>query len=239
MAKTLYALIIIVVGIIIFGAILIFMALFIANQTQSTDSVLKFIGIIISWPVALTIISLIFIFRFRGALDYFLRNIRSVNFPGGTINVQKESIEIEEFDKEKSELISFTPEETDEIAGIIRDLQDKQTVAAESKSRLENKLQEAYYYVTIWKFAYLNLFFVPNTKNVIEWFSRNQAQTRSVFHECWQNVIADAIEREKILEVAITHGILESDGNNIHITRHGFSFLQYIGRIPYEPQANT
>ena len=54
----------------------------------SIDSFLKVAGLILSWPVLVSLIALFFMTRYRESIDYFLRHIRSVSFPGGNVQTQ-------------------------------------------------------------------------------------------------------------------------------------------------------
>ncbi|MFH1771233.1 MAG: hypothetical protein ABH872_00250 [Candidatus Omnitrophota bacterium] len=192
----------------------------------------------VAWPVTVLTLFLIFFSKFRGAFDYFLRNIRTVRFPGGSVETQNTSTSSGEAPREdKQGDITLTEEQTEYLEGYIKNLQNEHSLAHKEKQDLQTQLANAYVYTYAWKFEYLKLFYVPNTKNVLFWFTNNSPQTRESYHKFWQFSIPLINERNIILDVLVRYGMIESDGVNYKITEQGYSFLQYVGSIPYAPKS--
>lgn len=61
---------------------------------------------------------------------------------------------------------------------------------------------------------------------------------RESYFTIWQSTIADDEQRSVILNILIFYGfLLEADGL-LHITDHGYSFLQFIELIPPTPKVS-
>ena len=191
----------------------------------------------IAWPVTVLTLFLIFFTKFRGAFDYFLRNIRTLNFPGGSVETQDASSGSGESPKEDKEgVITLTKEQTGYLETYIKNLQEEHNLASQQTQDLQAELANAYIYRYAWKFEYLKLFYVPKTKNVLLWFANNSPQTRDSYNKSWQFLIPLVTERNVILDVLLQYGMIESEGINLKIASQGYSFLQYIGLIPFPPQ---
>lgn len=190
----------------------------------------------VAWPVTVLTLFLIFFSKFRGAFDYFLRNIRTLNFPGGSVETQDASSGSGGSPKEDKEgVITLTKEQTGYLEEYIKNLQEEHSLVSKQTQNLQAELANAHVYTFAWKFEYLKLFYVPKTKNVLLWLSSNSPQTRDDYNKSWQFLIPSVMERNVILDVLLQYGMIESDGLNLNIAGQGYSFLQYIGLIPYPP----
>lgn len=191
----------------------------------------------IAWPVTVLTLFLIFFTKFKGAFDYFLRNIRTLNFPGGSVETQDASSGFGESPKEDKEgAITLTKEQTGYLETYIKNLQEEHSLASQQTQGLQAELANAYIYTYAWKFEYLKLFYVPKTKNALLWFANNSPQTRDSYNKSWQFLIPLVTERNIILDVLLQYGMIENEGINLKIASQGYSFLQYIGLIPCPPQ---
>lgn len=194
----------------------------------------------VAWPVTILTLFLIFFSKFRSAFDYFLRNIRTVNFPGGSVETQDKSTGSGESPKEDKEgAITLTQEQTEYLESYIKKLQDDHSLVSQQTQDLQAELANAYIYTYAWKFEYLKLFYVPKTKNVLLWFANNSPQTRENYNRNWQILIPLITERNIIIDVLLQYGMIENNGINLKITTQGYSFLQYIGLIPYPPASQA
>ena len=101
--------------------------------------------------------------------------------------------------------------------------------ASAQQQDLKKQLTEAQYTSLIWKFAYLNQFYVPVTKQVLIWFSVNSPQSVQSFHITWQAQIPDQTQREAVLKVLTQFGMLQEKDQMVSITPEGGYFLQYLG----------
>ncbi len=170
----------------------ILISIIFSRNPQSFESFVKLAELLISWPIVVAFLAMVIFIRFKGAIDNLLRNIRSVSFPGGNVQTQP----VGPSDAVPSSVsadgtVRLTSEEWDQIREYIENLE--QNVATSSAQ---------------WKFAYLNLFYVPITKQILHWFSINPSLSIQNFHLIWQPQIPDPNYRETILNALIYFGML-------------------------------
>ena len=192
-------------------------------------------GLVLSWPVAALILGLLFMTRFHQALDTFLRNIAHMKLPGG-VEFQSQA--------QPSSGAESTVEDTpaplsEEHSKQVEDLRSKigelQELSQAEKELLSRQYGAALAATSWWKFSYLNLFLVPQTKQVLMWFSQNPPQTRSTYSTLWTPFIQNEQQRTVTLDVLIQNGLLEDSEGMIRLTPEGYAFLQFVGAIPYPP----
>ena len=173
-----------------------------------------------------------FFTRFQTSLDYFLRNIRSFQFPGGNIQTQAgTAAETGSLDN-----MVLTPEQRDQLINQMAQLDEQQNRdATASQEDLRRKLDTVTTHMLEWKFRYLSVFFVQGTKQILLWFAQCSPQSRESCNQIWQTAVPDANQRGIILDVLMHNGMLKTDGTTITITPEGYGFLQFIGLIPYAP----
>ena len=192
-------------------------------------------SLVLSWPVAALILGLLFMTRFHQSLDTFLRNIAHMKLPGGVefqsqpqpppdaeSTVEDTPVSLSEEDKKQVEYLRSKIGELQELSQAERELLSRQYAAALAAA-------------SWWKFSYLNLFLVPQTKQVLLWFSQNAPQTRSTYSTLWAPFIQNEQQRTLTLDVLIQNGLLEEDNDMIRLTPEGYAFLQFMGAIPYPP----
>lgn len=200
------------------------------------DHFMTIFSTIISWPVAIVIVVILFIRRFHDALDHFLRNVSSIKGPGG-FAVQKQTEENVDKLGPNREGAFLLFEQQGQIQQIIKELTEESELNATQREEVQKQLENMISMASHWKFQYLNLFFIHSTKQVLLWFANVQTQTKEIYNQSWQSVIGDAKQREIILDVLTYNGMLESAGINLTITQHGYDFLTHIGFIPSHPVA--
>jgi hypothetical protein len=86
----------------------------------------------------------------------------------------------------------------------------------------------------LYEFAYLNLYFVPNTKNILLWFNSQNSCTHQYFIYNYQLpsvIINPAAEKEAILNALVTNQLVDYDSSLIKINDKGKRFLRFIGYI--------
>lgn len=199
------------------------------------DPMLRILTATVTWPAAIVVVSLVFLGRFQGAVDFFLRNVRSVQFPGGNVQVQTP----ENVAAANAGQIVLTPQQRDDLINHMSQLEQQHGAAAASCEELQRRLDATTMQMFDWKFQFLNQFFVFGTKQVLLWFAQNGPQNRQTFTQAWQPHVQDANQRGVILDVLLQHGMLDTDGTAIRITPEGYGFLQFIGLIPYAPPQGT
>jgi hypothetical protein len=96
------------------------------------------------------------------------------------------------------------------------------------ETTLKDVLTEKELEIIIWKFRYLDLFFVPTTKRVLEWFTIfTDGTSKTNYHESWKSTVTDPNQRNVMLNVLLQNGLLVDDEGNIKITHVGELFVQH------------
>lgn len=194
-------------------------------------------SVLVSWPVAITLITLRFMARFSGAIDSYLRGLGHIKLPGGVELQSSQAASATEPNDPNPGSLVLSPQQQDEIRNAIQDIEQQRQLSDEQRATVEQEFKQMADLAIQWKFNYLNLFFVPSTKNVLHWFSNTSPQSRATYETTWSSIITDQAQREVILNVLLHYGfVTESDGL-IRIAPHGYSFLQFIGMIPPTPPA--
>jgi len=115
---------------------------------------------------------------------------------------------------------------------VIRNLQAEKEVSEKEKGDLKAQVAANQVLGYGWKFAYLNLFFVPYTKYILLWLHSNPNQSRDAFHTNWGTTIPALTERDTILSVLITNGLVIETDSQLSVTQEGLAFLRWIGSVP-------
>jgi hypothetical protein len=213
-------------GIFAFSIIFVYYPIFMFHAgpwtTASRDYTIKFLSIIISWPVVILIVILIFFSKFRDSFDYYLRNIKSVKLPGGT------------------EIQSQTPAPMKgqrKIDKLIKELSESPKSSKFEQELADKTLDNAIKEIFDWKFKYLNLFLIPNSKVALKWFSKFRSPvTREIFHKAWSRTSSDKNQRNIILDVLIQNELISENRDELIIEELGNAFLEYLNIIQQLPR---
>jgi hypothetical protein len=231
----------VLLGIIICGLLCIILPLCISlpliiwKGVLPGDHFIKLVSTFLSWPIAVALICLVFLFRFQSSIQDFLGHIASMKLPGG-IEVQREAPILREpssSTEDGSRALSL--EEIEKIKSTIDDLEQKIQLTDEDRKLYKEALNRVYIDKTYWKFQYLSLYFVPNTKNVLYWISKLGPCNKQQFHRDLATIIPNQSQREIILTVLIENKMITEENDELKITNEGYLFLQFIGKIPFPP----
>jgi len=199
------------------------------------ENFLKFLQIILSWPVAVLVIFVLFFFKFKSAIETFLRNIKCIKTPWGA-EIQSQSGSEET--KTEGRLVS--PEEEQNLQTEIKKLLNESHLNLQQKEQLRTELKRVYDAAFAWKFSYLNLFYVYKTKQVLLSVAHLQTFSKEFYHNGWKTLIQDEAERNTILDVLASNGMLSTiDGVHYKVTDQGYRFLEFIGYLPKRSNYET
>jgi hypothetical protein len=219
----------VLLGIIIFSLFCIILLLCIGlplilwKGILQGDLFIKLVSTVLSWPRAVAVICLVFFFLFQSSIRLFLEQIVSVKLPGGAEFLLQ---------TEKDGSITLSSEEMEKITTIIDDLIRQKQLTGDQKKLYEEALLKEYRNSAYWKFQYLSLYFVPNTKNVLKWISQSRVKNRIEFHRNWETLIPNQSKRDIILTVLLENQMIKEEITGLSITPEGNVFLQFIGMIP-------
>jgi hypothetical protein len=203
---------------------------------------------ILSWPVIALILGILVLTRHREAIEHVIRYGR-VKLPGG-VELQGQLPEKTAPNGEgDSEELVLPPDQqralTDYIQGLAAqaefsraDAELSRAEAEMSRARTEELQQDLYKAVfesVSWEFRYHDCFFVPTTKNALQWFALGPPQSRAVFDVMFVSQIPDRRQRDTVVNVLLQAGMIEPQAGKLGITKKGDAFLKFIGVHPSSP----
>lgn len=192
-------------------------------------------SVVVSWPVAIALISLRFMSKFGAAIDSYLRGLGRIKLPGGVELQSSQSSATPESGDIAPDNLVLSPEDQAQIRAAIQDIEQQRDLSVEQRASLEQDFKQMADIAIQWKFQYLSLFFVPITKNVLLWFSKSAPQTRASYESTWSLPIPDQAQRDTILNVLLHNTMINEIDGVLRATPHGYSFLQFVGLIPPTP----
>ena len=86
------------------------------------DSFVTFVGLFLSWPIAIAVICIIMFTRFHDAIDQYLRTIRIVKLPGGAEIQSKAPTSSTEQDESSQGSITLTTQQQAELQNLFQNL---------------------------------------------------------------------------------------------------------------------
>jgi hypothetical protein len=215
----------------VFGACVIALPIATWRATQAGDALAR----LISWPVAVVVIVFLTLRRLGAALEHYVRNLGLMKLPGG-IELQRQSDPGDATAKAPGATTSTTDEQN-KVVELVRSIWEEKEKAKADKEDATKLSADFARQAIHWKFAFLNLFLVPRSKDVLYWLSQgNIVVSQDKFHDLWRPYLPDENERNVILTVLAQHRLIEQESGAYRITREGYAFLQFIGKIPYAPQ---
>ena len=219
--------------IMIFGFFCLLIPIFAYQGKLSPDIIVKLLSVILSWPVAIITIVLVFVYKFRDSINYFLKNIGSMKLPGG-VEIQSQTPSSSESEgSETDDTLKLTSQEQQYLNKYLKELESAKTASEEERDVYKELYDQELYNAIVWKFKYLNMFFVPNTKLILLWFAQNPFKNRNSYHTAWQTNIQSKEQREIILNVLKQNGMIKVSEGTINVTSEGYAFLEYIGFLTY------
>ena len=215
-------------GLIAFsGVFLICIPILVWKGSVSAESLVEIASVLLSWPVAVLVIALLFIGKFESAIRGYLEGMTSLKLPGG---IQSERQPPTERDTEElpEGTTMLTPDHQAAIDEVFKLLAFKQQLTEAQKSAVEKLYQEESQQSLLWKFRYLSSLFVHNTKRVLKWLLTYPGQTRNTVDIYWTALIPDKAQRKIIINILCSNGMVEEVGGTIVVTSEGDTFLQWM-----------
>lgn len=204
-----------------------------------------------SWPVIALALFLIFkkpVIKILEELVVFIKTRGlTVKSPGGTelsmlpLQAEAETKALEEFD---GGAFVLSIEEQDQLLEEIEEIKWKMIKAKDEKGALESQIKdlvtEKEKEIFYWRVQYLNLFLVPTTKRVLEWFTflPPDGTTVEIYNNIWKTTIPDPDGRNLILRVLRENELLAGDEGGLKITPFGEFFIKFtkgLSTIPAPP----
>lgn len=197
-----------------------------------------FLATVLSWPVAVLILGLVFFLRFSSQISAFLENISSVKW--GSFEAQRQQDKITEDVAAKTEVdlaaqgITLTNEQWEQITNLVNELSTNQNQQNTTIQQYQEALKATFERAENFEFAYLNLALVFNSKRALLWFAaqQNKCSTKPNFMLVYQlppQVPNHFAEKEAIFNILLTTGLITQNGDLFTISDKGEKFLRHIG----------
>jgi len=188
------------------------------------DNFIRILEALLSWPVAFLIVSLVVIKQFGREVRVYLSNVIRIKLPGGT-ELERQPIST----SEKAPIFTTKPDEgmytgkSKKIANFVNELLENKKITS---SDLESEFNQAYIVGHIYKFLYLNEFFVDKTKNILRLLRKKQSFSREEFEELVEPVIESFQEEENIFSIFLKFGMISKNNETYSVTKQGTLFVE-------------
>lgn len=201
-----------------------------------------FLGIILSWPVAVLIICLVFFYRFSKQISAFLENISTVKW--GSFEAQrqgdKQSATENVTEKTNEDLaaqgITLTNAQWQHIENLVNELTTTQNQQSLTIQQYQEALKATFERAENFEFAYLNLALVLNSKFALLWFKAQPSKSSTKQNFCLVFQLPPQIfdhntEKEAIFNVLLANALITQNGELFTISEKGEKFLKHIGLL--------
>lgn len=201
-------------------------------------TVLQYLQVFVSWPFLGTAVIFVAILLFRKAIVEWIERVSSLSVPGAQFQAQpKERVsEIADQADARQELesqVKALGEYVDTLRGEVVLSEEQAAHFWDLLSRTTQELEATRRYGFLWRWNYLNLFFVPHTKVSLNFLCRFMPNgvTREYFAMFWniEPAWGGDVEREAVLNALQTNGLVVQDGNMLKATDEALRFLEYVG----------
>ncbi len=172
-----------------------------------------YIALVVTWPVAVLVIGIMFISRFENSIRIFLEKIDRFKAPGVELSQQQSTTvgggKVEEKAVENLETkandgsVTLTKEQIDQLVSMYEEMD----------------------------FKFLNLHLVQNTKIALQTITQIEAR-KTIFLQAYQvpsHVANPIVERQAILSTLTEAGLIDENNDILKVTEKGLRFLNFIG----------
>ena len=206
---------------------------FAARGQLSFAAFMNVVSLVLSWPVAAIIITLIVVSRFGSHLDMFFAELARMKLPGGVELERQRPAPLNASPSAGSdETRAATPAPAPVTTSSSR---GGRTLGREPARADSGGSTSPDSEARLWKFRHLSTFYVWNTKTILNWFRSAELGDRSQYHAVWGPRIPDETQRAVILSVLRQADFLEEAGDRYYVTDEGNDFLDFIGIPPLGP----
>lgn len=184
--------------------------------------ILEYLRAILSTPVIVGAIALIFIHLFRKQMGGLIDRVWRIKFPGGELSAsqQERARELE------------PPAATGPLSARDVNLPANVNLNPEQTGQVLHLIQSERANATLWEYRYLNYYLVRNTQMVLDWLaSQPQPLSLRLVDSLLQPTIPDTNERAAIVNALQTHHLITVVGDAINVTPKGRDYLQWRGPL--------
>ena len=200
------------------------------------DTLIQVARLFTSWPVVVAALGLTAGIAFQSEIKSLLNGIASftLHFPGGRVDAKREQPDTtsESTDKNKKPVITLTEAQRQETLQIINEIEAVVTGMDTEHKKLitnaENQLKAKERQLLHWRFEFLSVFFVRDTKRALHLIANALPNlNRSHYDEACKLYIPNSQQRQVILNVLTYHEIVAEVDGRLTVTALGKQFIDY------------
>lgn len=222
------------------GAGVLVLILFIVVLSLGQDRgnrALSLTGFLLSWPVMIVLLVAFLATKFHAEIAEFIHDHDlDLETKRATLrmklNRQEPGLELQ---KEDIPALTEAPTEAPPQT------EDSTTFTKDDMNAVLTSAVRWYEQAETWFYRYLDIFLVPLTKGVLQWFvGRDGPTTRQQFEATWMYLVPDPEQRETMLEVLLGNGLIQDHGGLISATEGGVKYFHHLaamGALPMAPGA--
>jgi len=187
---------------------------------STAEIVLEYFKLLLSTPVVAGLIACGFTLTFKAQLGRLIDRVASIKVPGGELSTPQ-----------------LPPDMTREAPKDLRVLDEAEPVLPPQPQpadiqRFTELLRAERTRAYLWEYRYLNLFLVPRTIVVLEWFAGiADRPTDLTYDTFWSTRIPDVSQRRVILSVLESHHLVQRDGSLLGISEKGREYLEWKDKV--------
>lgn len=178
------------------------------------QTVLEYLRVVLSMPIAVLTVSLVFILLFKKEIRGLIDRIASLKFGGFEATASQSRMSNQVMDNPAVPAASPDPQ--------IETAQGTNAVLSASPNAAQEVLDAERARASFWEFRFLDFFLVPNTQRVLDWLlSLNERATVPLYDAIWSQSIHDSNERMAILDALRNHYLIQFVDGLIEVTPKG------------------
>lgn len=186
-----------------------------------------YLSVVLSWPVMVLVLGLLFIFKFAQSIEDFLKNSNLRKAGPLEFEQRQQGPTSKEIEEKAAGEVNLTQGQLQQIE---QAFQEKETQLANKDEVIKYLLERA----ELFEFAFLNLNLVYNTKVALMWFylQTGHSASKENFISLYilpPNIPNPEIEKEAIFNALVVNQLIQPNGNIFQVTEKGERFLRYLG----------
>ena len=200
-------------------------------RIEYNQVLIEYLQVFLSFPSVILIIFLIFIDKFSGAIDYFIRNMK-VKYR----DIEASSQQTTNFNAAKGVNAPTTKSNSSTNTELIEKEFEKLKFTSDSKQKEIEQLKKWVVFLLnrseFFEFQYLNQFLAEHTKIALLFLNQEKRVTKELFMQkiyVPENISDKNLERAAVLNALITNELVQEKNSVISISEKGEKYLDFIG----------
>lgn len=191
--------------------------------------ILEYLKVLLSAPPLLSLVAVVFIYKFAGDIRELMSRVARIRLPGGAEVATQQS-------RRAVSGEPTTPPNTDEIP--VQGIPSGLTPAQEEDiaSLVRSHIATA----RLWEYRYLNYFLARATQLTLDWFvGLVHPITYGHYDSFFLPIVPSTRERQAMITALETHRLITLDHGSITVTPKGREYHQWRGELPPLPNTSS